>query len=361
MNPIYVFAYLLPFFVCGFSKPLGAAQEKGIFIPESVYTLNTSLDEIFFPEITPYEEGRLQVSELHSIWYGQYGNPEGIPVVVVHGGPGAGCNPHDMRYFDPEFYRIILIDQRGGGRSIPRAEVKENTTAHLIQDMEAVRKHLKIKQWMLFGGSWGSTLSLAYGEAHPEVCLSFILRGVFLGTRDEYKQLWYGMKDAFPAEWEGMKDFIPLKEQSDLISAYYKRLMSQDPEVYYAAAKAFCKYDTIAAFLQVSNGALEKTLTNVDLCLSLARIFTHYCMNHFFFKEDQLIKNLPAIRHLPCIIVHGRYDMICRLQAAYRLHKAWMGSQLVIVPDAGHASSEPGVAKALVEATERMKELIKTN
>lgn len=332
-----------------------ADLQPGILVPESVYSLNTTLEEILFPALTSFNEDYLKVSDIHFLWYGEYGNSQGIPILVVHGGPGAGCGPNDMRYFDPKIYHIILLDQRGANRSKPAAEIKENTTKHLIEDMETLRKHLGINKWVLFGGSWGSALSLAYGEAYPESCLGFILRGIFLGNKAEYRQLWYGMKDVFPVEWEEMVSFLPLAEQNDLISAYNIRLIDQDPGIHMPAAQSFVKYDLSASFLKDGPQWAEKILKNDIIVLALARLFTHYCTQHFFFEDNQLINNVHKISHLPCIIVQGRYDIVCRLHSAYALHKAWTGSQLTIVSDSGHAAIEPGNAKALVEATKEMQ------
>jgi proline iminopeptidase len=318
------------------------------------YQLLKTADDYLWPEIKPFDEGNFLVSSLHSLWFAQYGNQNGTPVLVVHGGPGGTCGPRDMRYFDPKFYRIILVDQRGALRSRPVAETRENTTNDLINDFEKLREHLGIAQWLLFGGSWGSALSLAYGQAHREKCLGFILRGVFLGTKEEYQKLWNGMGDIYPEEYAEYVEFLPPHERDDLLENYHRRLTNDDPKVHLPAARAFYKYDQMCASL-VDKTKVFANITNDNLVLALSRIFAHYSKHQFFFEPDQLMKNLPAISHLPAMIVHGRYDVICRAQSAYRLHKAWPESTLKIIPDAGHASWEPGITKALVDACNQFK------
>ncbi len=316
-----------------------------------------SAEDFLFPPLQPYEESYLKVSDLHSLWYAQYGNPEGVAVVVIHGGPGAGCGPNDMRYFDPKYYRIILVDQRGAKRSKPAAEMQENTTQHLINDLEHLRKHLQIKRWLLFGGSWGSTLSLLYGETYPEYCLGFILRGIFLGREYEWKQVWYGMQDIFPDAWDELEKFLPPEERKDLIHSYYKRLMNPDSNIHKAAAHAVIKYDMTCSFLKCDDEFLKKLLENTLITLGLARTFAHYCINKFFLKENQVLEDLPKIKHLPAFIVHGRYDVVCRAKSAYELYQHWPGAELVFVDNAGHSALEAYTTKALVETTEKMKTL----
>ncbi|MDF3034107.1 MAG: proline iminopeptidase [Alphaproteobacteria bacterium] len=318
------------------------------------YQLIHTLDHILFPKIKPYKEGHLKVSKVHQIWYGEYGNPQGLPVVVVHGGPGAGCSPQDMRFFDPTFYRIILFDQRASGRSAPLGEMEGNTPQDSIQDMEKLREHLCIEKWLLFGGSWGTALSIAYGEAHSVRCLGFILRGIFLGRQADYEQVWYGMRDIYPEVWQEFVEFLPPHERANLIAAYYRRFMDSDPAINMSAARAFLKYDMLCATL-INQGSVANILQNDAFVLAVSRTFTHYSMNKFFLEPNQLLDNLKEIAHLPAIIVHGRYDVICRAKTAFELHNHWPKSKLVFVQDAGHASSEPGIAKELVAATEEMK------
>jgi len=223
-------------------------ETNNFTIAPLVYRLEQMLEEILFPAIKPYDEDYLDVSGLHRLWYAQFGNPHGIPVVVVHGGPGFGCSPRDMRFFDPKFYRIILFDQRGALRSQPFGEMQENTTQDLIADMEKLRQHLAVDKWLLFGGSWGSALSVLYGEAHPDRCLGFILRGVFLATHAQTQQVWYGMRDHYPEVWEEFVSFLPENERDDLLVAFRRRINDPDPEVHLPAARAFMKYDLSCAF-----------------------------------------------------------------------------------------------------------------
>ncbi len=328
-------------------------NSSSLTISRPAYIL--TLEEILFPSIQPYQEDYLEVTALHQLWYAQYGNPRGIPIVVIHGGPGFGCSPNDMRYFDPSYFRIILFDQRGAKRSKPFGELRKNTTQYLIEDIETLRIHLGIKKWLVFGGSWGSALAMLYGETHPKFCLGFILRGIFLGRKHEYEQVWYGMKDTFPEVWDEVQKFLPVSERKDLIGAYYKRLIDPNPKIHMPAARAFTKYDFSCALLRSDPSFLNKILEDETTVLGLARTFTYYCKKKFFLKKDELIKNLPRIRHLPSIIVHGRYDTICRASVAYELYQKWPGSKLVFVQDAGHSALEPGIAKALIEAAETFK------
>jgi proline iminopeptidase len=314
--------------------------------------------DFFFPPLAPYNEGYLEVSAEHHLWYAEYGNRHGVPVIFIHGGPGGGTGANDMRFLDPAFYRIILLDQRGAGRSRPSAEVKNNTTEYLVSDLENLRNHLSIEQWLLFGGSWGSALALIYGETHPDRVLGFILRGIFLGTKAEYLKLWYGMGDIYPEAFAKYYRFIPAEERLDLISAYYRRLVDADPQVYMSAARSFCEYDfTCATLLDKSNLVVQ--LTDDRRVLALARLFAHYSINNFFLSDDQIIKNLSKVAHLPLIIIHGRYDVICRASSAFKLYEHWPKSKLVIVQDGGHSNQEPSMVKALVEAGEEMKRFSK--
>ena len=330
-------------------------QNTTFHISEPAYILEKTLEEILFPPISPYSEGYLSVTERHQLWYAEYGNPKGVPIVVIHGGPGFGCSPNDMRYFDPGYFRIVLFDQRGAKRSKPFGELFENTASHLTADMESLRKHLNITQWFLFGGSWGSALALLYAEAYPDACLGLVLRGIFLGRKQEYEQVWYGMKDTFPEEWDALQKFLSKGEREDLINSYYTRLMDPNPEVHMPAARVFIKYDFSCAFLKPDPGFLHKILQDEVTVLGIARTFTHYCKHGFFLKENEIVENLSRICHLPLTIVHGRYDVICRASAAYELHQKWTRSNLVFVQDAGHSAMEPGIAQSLIEATENFK------
>lgn len=324
-------------------------------ITDTVYTLAQPLDDFLFPEIQPFEESYLKVSDLHSLWYAQYGNPLGMPIIVFHGGPGFGCSPIDMRYFDPTHYRIVLFDQRGGKRSKPRGETQQNSTPDLIEDIEKLRKHLSIQKWFIFGGSWGSALAILYGEAFPQHCLGFILRGVFLARKIEVHHTWYGMQDIYPEAWEQFQTFLPAEERLDLITSYYHRLMNPDSTIHLPATQALVNYILTCSFLLPSHSIIEDFLKNKTLALGIARLFTTYSIKHFFIEDNQLLNNLARIHHLPALIIHGRYDMLCKAKTAYDLHQNWPGSTLTIVQDAGHSALEPGISKALIAATNKMK------
>ena len=313
-------------------------------------------ENMLYPDSKPNKEGHLQVSEIHSIYYAEYGNPNGQPVLYVHGGPGGGVSETSHRLFDPEHYRIIIVEQRGAMRSKPFVETKENTTQDLVKDFERLRKHLGVEKWILLGGSWGSALSLVYAETYPERVKGLILRGVFLATKDEVHQLMYGMKDAFPEYWEKFSQFIPEEERGDLIKAYGKRLLNPDPEVHEAAAQSFCEYDFRCATLLPSEATQEK-LQNKQLMRSISTLFMYYALNHFFMEEDQIEKNLDKIKHLPVRIVQGRYDAISRAMVAYKLHKRLPNSKIVLLDEAGHSQAEPATTKALIEATNEFKKL----
>ncbi|KTC68255.1 proline iminopeptidase [Legionella birminghamensis] len=316
-----------------------------------------SQETYLFPAIKPYKEDYLSVSSLHKLWYAEYGNPKGRPVVVLHGGPGAGCGDNDMRFFDPAYWRIILLDQRGAKRSQPFGEMRENTTQDLIADLERLREHLQIKQWLVFGGSWGSALALAYGEAHPDKVTGFILRGIFLGRQRESNQLLYGMRDTFPDAWQEFSDFIPAEKRDDLGDAYYQLVMNTDPGIALPAAKALMKYDLTCSFIKLGQTQLNALLSDDKLVLGIAKAFIYYNKNHFFLKENQLLDNIGKINHLPLIIVHGRYDTVTRASTAFELHQAWPNSRLVFADASGHSAMEINVTKELVKATEAMKKL----
>lgn len=331
-------------------------MKRSITIPESAYTLKYTADHVLFPEIKPYIEGCLKVSDLHELWYAEYGNPNGAPVIFLHGGPGGGCDPDDARFFNPAFYRIILFDQRGSGRSTPLYEMKENNTQNLIADIEKIRIHCGVDKWLVFGGSWGSALSMLYGQAHPDRCLGFVLRGIFLGSDEETANI-YKMGDIFPESYDEFEQPIPENERGDLMNAYFKRFCDPDPEVCMTAAGAFAKYDIGASFLMDSKEKVERILAEEGVFLAMAKFFTNYALNKCFIAENQIMNDLHKISHLPAIIVHGRYDIVCKVKNAYKLHKNWDGSELFIIQDAGHASTEPGIAKILVYATEKMREI----
>lgn len=307
-----------------------------------------------YPAIEPHRHGTLDVGDGHHVYFEECGNPRGKPVVIVHGGPGGGCNPSMRRYHDPSRYRIVLFDQRGCGRSRPRASLEANTTWHLVADMERLRRHLHIERWQLFGGSWGSTLSLAYSETHPERVTDMILRGVFLLRRSEldwfYKE---GCGWIFPEEFAAFRNHIPAEEQADIIGAYYKRLTDPDPTVQIAAARAWSIWE--GSTVSLLQDPERVRLFGADAyAIAFARIECHYFMhNGFFDRDDELLARIGRVRKIPCTIVHGRYDMVTPVKNSYDLAKAWPEADLRIVPDAGHAMTEPGIVSELVAATRR--------
>lgn len=313
--------------------------------------------ELYLP-IEPYAEGQLQVSSLHTLYFEQSGNPEGQPVVVLHGGPGGGCLPDYRRYFDPEKWRIVMFDQRGCGKSIPHAELEENTTWHLVEDIERLRNHLGIESWVVFGGSWGSTLSLAYSQTHPDRCKGLILRGIFMLRKSELQWFYQeGTSHIFPDAWEEYVKPIPPEERHDFLSAYYKRLTSDDPEVRLEAAKSWSIWEASTSKLFPDPNLMEK-FGDREFATAFARIECHYFVNGGFFEsDDQLLANVDRIRHIPAAIVQGRYDVVCPTKTAWELHRAWPEAEFILVPDAGHSMSEPGIAKALVEVGDRFASL----
>lgn len=309
-----------------------------------------------FPEIKSFATHRLQVSGGHELYIEQAGNPQGIPVLVVHGGPGSGCDEQDRRFFDAERYHIILFDQRGSGRSTPLAALHENTTPDLLADVEQVRLLLGVDRWLLFGGSWGATLSLLYAQMHPQRVLGLIVRGTFLCRREDF--LWFyqsGASRVFPDYWKDFIAIIPPEEQGDLLAAYYRRLTSDNELVQIQAAKAWACWDARCATLN-PNPALVDCVSHPHKAISLARIACHYFMHDIFMGPNQVIANADRLKGIPGIIVHGRYDMQCPLDNAFALHEAWPDASLVILRDAGHAATEPPTIDALIRATEAMSE-----
>lgn len=313
--------------------------------------------QILYPEIKPYARHDVVVSDVHTLYVEECGDPEGLPILFVHGGPGAGFNSSDRRFFDPEKYRIILFDQRGSGRSKPHADLTDNTPKHLISDMEVIRNQLNIDKWILFGGSWGSTLSLLYAQAHPQRVSGLILRGIFL-SRDIDLNWFYqsGAHHVFPDYWQDFVKPIPVEEREDMIAAYYKRLTGDNELAKMAAAKAWSIWEGRCATLR-PNPEVVHRFAEPHLAVSLARIETHYFVNRTFLEPNQIINNAQALEGIPGIIVHGRYDMVCSLDNAFSLHQAWPDSELHIIRDAGHSSSEPGIIDALIKATNAMAKM----
>jgi proline iminopeptidase len=306
-----------------------------------------------YPPIEPYATGMLQVSDLHTIYFEQSGNPNGKPVVLLHGGPGGGSIPLYRQYFDPQQWRIVIFDQRGCGKSTPHAELRENTTWDLVRDIEKLRSHLQMSQWVVFGGSWGSTLSLAYSQTHPDRCLGLILRGIFLLRRKEI--LWFYQEGAsylFPDAWEEYLKPIPLEEQGDLLAAYYRRLTSADATLRREAARAWSVWEGTTSKL-LPDPELQDRFAEDDFADAFARIECHYFVNKGFLdSDDQLLQNSDRLHSLPITIVQGRYDVVCPMISAWDLHKALPHAEFIIVPDAGHSMTEPGIRSALIDATD---------
>lgn len=310
----------------------------------------------FYPEIAPYDQGMLRVSEDHELYFEQSGNPDGKPVVFLHGGPGGGTSSRQRRFFDPRSYRIVLFDQRGCGRSRPHASLHDNTTWHLVADIETLREHLGIEQWQVFGGSWGSTLAMAYAQKHPACVTELVLRGIFMLRRSEL--LWFyqeGASALFPDRFEEYLQPIPEDERGDLIAAYYKRLTSEDAQVRREAALAWTTWEAATSFLipRAEHIASARAAAFAD---AFARIECHYFVNGgFMTREDQLLHDVGKIRDIPAVIVQGRYDVVCPMASAWDLHKAWPEAEFIVVPDAGHSAYEPGIVDQLVLATDRFR------
>lgn len=309
-----------------------------------------------FPEIEPYNSGSLPLDDIHTMYWEQSGNPNGLPVLFLHGGPGAGSSPNHRRLFNPRDYRIVIFDQRGAGRSTPLGEIRNNTTPHLINDIETLRQHLNIEKWVIFGGSWGSTLALAYGEAHPTRCLAFILRGIFLCRKKEIDWFLYELKNFFPEAWA---DFIaPLSpaERSDILSSYYQRLMNPDPKIHMPAARAWSTYEGSCSTLLPSPETV-KYFSGDTVALGLARMETHYFCHNIFLPDNSLLDNIQKLHHIPATIVQGRYDAVCPIISANDVHQAWPQAEYIIIEDAGHSVWEPGIQTALIRTTEKFKNL----
>lgn len=305
-----------------------------------------------FPEIEPHATGRLDLDGRHSMYWETSGNPDGLPVLFLHGGPGSGASPSHRRFFDPARYRIVIFDQRGSGRSTPLGDITDNTTPHLVADIERLRMHLAVERWLVFGGSWGSTLALAYGEAHPERCAGFVLRGIFLCRRSEIEWFLYGMRNVFPDVWQRFAGFVPEAERSDLLAAYRVRLEHPDPAVHMPAARSWSLYEGACSTLLPSEDAMRH-FGDDAVALGLSRIEAHYFANDIFMPAGSLLANVGRIRHLPCVIVQGRYDMVCPAVSAFDLKRAWPEAELVVVSDAGHSAWEPGIRAHLVAAVAR--------
>jgi proline iminopeptidase len=307
-----------------------------------------------FPPIEPYRKGTLRLDVRHTMYWEQSGNPRGVPALFLHGGPGAGATPVHRRFFDPEYWRIVIFDQRGAGRSAPLGEIIDNTPAHLVADIEHLRSSLSIDKWLVFGGSWGSTLALHYAENYPVRCTGLVLRGIFLCRREEIEWFLYGVRKVFPEAWRAFSRFLPEDEREDILAAYYRRLLDPDPRIHMPAARAWSIYEGACSTL-LPNPETVAAFGEDRLALGLARIEAHYFTRHLFTGEQDVIARIGAIRQLPGIIVQGRYDMVCPVRSADELARAWPEAKYVVVPDAGHSAMEPGIREQLVIATEQMK------
>lgn len=308
-----------------------------------------------YPPIEPYRTGLLPVDALHTLYWEECGNPQGVPVLFLHGGPGAGLSPKHRQFFDPRHYRIVLFDQRGAGKSTPLGEYRHNTTQLLVQDIEQLRALLGIEAWLVFGGSWGSTLALAYGQAHPERCKGFVLRGIFLCTPAEIEWFMYGVQWFFPEAHARFVESIPEAERGELLQAYARRLFSDDSAENLQAARAWGRYEGSCLHL-LPHPEVADEFGSEAVALGLGRLEAHYFLNQAFLTDDQLIRNVGRIQHLPAAIVQGRYDVVCPPTSAWRLHQAWPSARFQMVEDAGHAAFEPGIAAALVAATDRFRD-----
>lgn len=308
-----------------------------------------------FPEIEPHDSGELQLDAPHRMYWEQCGKPDGVPIVFLHGGPGAGISPANRRFFDPEHYRIVLYDQRGAGRSTPLGELTDNTTPKLIEDIETLRQFLGIERWIVFGGSWGSTLAIAYAEAHPARCLALVLRGIFLCRPHEIHWFLYELKTFFPEVWSEFAGHLPAEQRDDLLDNYYRLLTDPDPAVHMPAAVAWSRYEGMCSTLLPRPETVTE-FTQPQLALGLARIEAHYFRNDIFLPDNALLGNIDQIRHIPGHIIQGRYDMVCPIGTAAELAEAWPEATYTVVQNAGHSSMEPGIRAELIKATNRLRD-----
>lgn len=317
--------------------------------------------DILFPPIAPYRTGTLPVDGMHTLYYEESGNPDGTPVIFLHGGPGGGISPVYARLFDPRAWRIITYDQRGSGRSTPYGETAANSPAHLVADLEHLRLHLGIERWHVSGGSWGSTLALLYATAHADRILSLTLRSIFLMRQSEIDWFLYGMRSIRPDAWAEFVEIIPDDRRDDLLNAYLELLENPDPSMHAEAARRWSHYETVCATLLpkegISAGATSTTPKPVDSSLSMARFEAHYFARHKFMPDDFILQSVSRFRQIPAVIVQGQYDLICPYISAWELHQAWPEAELVTIPDAGHSIMEPGITAALIEAHERVKHI----
>ena len=318
-------------------------------------TKDNNKTSAFYSPLSPYASGFLEVDEIHTLYWEQSGNPDGVPIIFLHGGPGGGTHPACRQFFDPDHYRIILLDQRGCGRSTPLAEVRHNTAKHLVGDLEILRTHLQIDRWIVFGGSWGSTLGLHYATTHPDRCIGLILRGIFLCEQPEIDWFMHGMGQIFPEVWARFASLFP-DDQDKLLERYYKALMSDDEAIYLPAATRWAQYESVCSTLipvPAPPPSHEQSLHDV----AIARLEAHYFIHEVIAPQDSLLNKIDAIRDIPAMIIQGRYDIICPPVTADKLHKAWPEAEYVIVPNAGHSAFDPALLSHLIDATDRFKTL----
>ncbi|HYB11306.1 MAG TPA: prolyl aminopeptidase [Alphaproteobacteria bacterium] len=309
-----------------------------------------------YPELQPHQSGMLKLDDVHTMYWEVSGNPRGAPVLFLHGGPGAGSTPTHRRFFDPAHYRIVVFDQRGAGRSVPLGETRANTTPLLVSDIETLRRHLGIEGWLVFGGSWGSTLALAYAETHPDRCSGLVLRGIFVCRKSEIDWFLYDIRNLFPEAWRTFAEFLPEAERGDLLANYHKRLMDPNPDVHMPAARRWSVYEGSCSTLLPSPETVA-AFGDDRMALGLARMEAHYFINGIFLAENFLLENIPLVRHLPTVIVQGRYDVVCPIATADELHRAWPEARYHVIPDAGHSAMEPGIRSALLDATDGFRTL----
>jgi len=308
-----------------------------------------------YPEIDPFATGELPLETPHEMYWEQCGRRDGVPVLFLHGGPGAGATQSNRQFFDPNHYRIVIYDQRGAGRSPPLGGLDGNTTQKLIEDIEALRRHLGIERWIVFGGSWGSTLAIAYAESHPECCLALVLRGIFLCRPSEIDWFLYGMGRFFPEVWTQFAGHLPPNQRDDLLGNYYTRLVDPDPSVHLPAARAWSRYEGSCSTLLPSPDTVAQ-FDRDDMALGLARIEAHYFTNQIFMPLNALLDNIDRLRDIPGFIVQGRYDMVCPITSADELAAAWPEAEYTVIPDAGHSSMEPGIRTQLIAIMDRLRD-----
>ena len=308
----------------------------------------------FYPSIEPFEQGMMPLDALHTMYFEQSGNPNGVPVLFLHGGPGSGASPSHRQFFDPAFYRIVIFDQRGAGRSTPLGELKDNTTPILIEDIERLREKLGIDRWIVFGGSWGSTLALAYAEYHPSRVMALVIRGIFLCRQSEIDWFLYGLKNIFPEPWKKLADHLPADQRNNILKAYYTLITDPDPAIHIPAARTWSIYEGSCSTL-LPNDSIVANFGSDRVSLGLARMESHYFMNDIFLPPNFLLDNVNKIRHIPTTIIQGRYDVVCPIVSANDLVSAFPEAEYHIIPDAGHSAFEPGIRAKLIETMERLK------